>query len=130
MYTQKMNMKDIYDTTILCEGCDKKTSKGFIIKNGSKIRMWECKDCSRRWYQPLDIQEYNNFQKIKNKQFRVKLRFVGNSYAVSIPREIIDFQEELRKEIDKMLYMSLEEPEKLSIFFSKKIKKILNNDNI
>ena len=74
----------------------------------------------------MDLQEYNNFEKLKQKEFKVKLRFVGNSYAVSIPREIIDFQEEIAKEIDKILYMSLEEPEKLSIFFTKRIKRVLN----
>ncbi|MBS3171621.1 hypothetical protein J4449_03350 [Candidatus Woesearchaeota archaeon] len=120
-------MTDIYNTTILCEDCNRKTTKGFITKNGYKIRTWECDSCHKRWFHPLDLQEYNNFEKIKHKEFKVKLRFVGNSYAVSIPREIIDFQEEISKEIDKILYMSLEEPEKLSIFFSKRIKKILNN---
>ncbi len=120
-------MSDIYNTTILCEDCNKKTVKNFILKDGYKIRTWECTTCHKRWFHPSDINEYNNFEKIKHKEFKVKLRFVGNSYAVSIPREIINFQEEISKEIDKILYMSLEEPEKLSIFFSKRIKKILNS---
>lgn len=120
-------MTDIYNTTILCEDCNRKTTKNFIIKDGFKIRSWECNNCHKRWFHPLDLQEFQNFEKIKHKEFKVKLRFVGNSYAVSIPREIIDFQEEISKEIDKILYMSLEEPEKLSIFFSKRIKRMLNN---
>src|SRR3989344_3454562 len=117
-------MADIYNTTILCEDCNRKTIKSYIIKEGYKIRTWECTICAKRWFHPLDLQEYNNFEKLKQKEFRVKLRFVGNSYIVSIPREIIDFQEELRKEMDKILYISLEEPEKLSIFFTKKIKRV------
>jgi hypothetical protein len=49
---------------------------------------------------------------------------VGNSYTISIPREIIDFEEELQ-EINKILYLSLEEPEKLSIFFRKELRKFM-----
>ncbi len=127
MYILWCNMNDIYNTTVLCENCNKKTTKGIIIKEGFKLRTWECSTCGKRWYHPLDLQEYNNFEKLKNKEFKVKLRFIGNSYAVSIPKEIINFQEEITKEIDKIIYMSLEEPEKLSIFFSKRIKKVLNN---
>ena len=126
-YILNVNMGDIYNTIILCEGCNRKTTKGIVIKEGFKIRTWMCDKCGKKWHHPLDLQEFNNFEKLKHKEFKVKLRFVGNSYAVSIPKEIIDFQEELSKEIDRMLYMSLEEPEKLSIFFSKRIRKVLNN---
>ena len=130
MYILNVTMSDIYNTTILCEDCNKKTTKGVIVKEGFKIRTWLCEGCGKKWFHPADLQEYNNFEKLKHKEFRVKLRFVGNSYAVSIPKEIIDFQEEITKEIDKILYMSLEEPEKLSIFFSKKIRKVLNNNKL
>ena len=119
-------MADIYSTTVLCEDCNRKTTKGFAIKDGFKLRLWECMSCHKKWFHPLDLQEYNDFEKLKHKEFKVKLRFVGNSYAVSIPREIIDFQEEIAKEIDKILYISLEEPDKLSILFSKRIKKVLS----
>ena len=100
-------MADIYNTTILCEDCNRKTIKSYIIKEGYKIRTWECTICGKRWFHPLDLQEYNNFEKLKQKEFRVKLRFVGNSYIVSIPREIIDFQEELRKVMKTKGYREL-----------------------
>ncbi len=87
-------MGDIFESTILCENCNQKTSKGFIMKDGFQIRKWECNSCGKVWYHPLDTEEYKNFQKLKNKTFEVKLRMVGNSYAISIPREIIECEEE------------------------------------
>ena len=62
--------------------------------------------------------------RIKEKEFRVKLRMVGNSYTISIPKEIINFQEEMQEEMEESIRMCLEEPEKLSIFFSKRLRKL------
>lgn len=117
-------MADIFENTILCEKCNKKTNKSVLHKEGFRIRTWECPQCHKKWYHPVDLQEFENFNKIRNKQFQVKLRLVGNSFCVSIPREIIEFEKEMQKEMDKMISMSLEEPEKLSLFFSKRIRKI------
>ncbi len=113
-------MADIFENTILCNSCNKKTVKKEIIKDGFIIRTAECPNCNKRWFHPLDLQEYENFQKLKSRTFQVKLRVVGNSYTVSIPREIIDFEEEMEREIDEMISMILEEPKKLSLFFQKK----------
>ncbi len=118
-------MEDLYYNTILCTNCNKKTVKTAIIKNGFSIRVLKCPNCNKEWYHPLDMQRYKNFQELKNKEFSVKLRMVGNSFCVSIPKEIIEFEERfvlLEKEIDNLIRMSLEEPGKLSLFFSKKIK--------
>ncbi|MBT6044823.1 hypothetical protein HOG54_02120, partial [Candidatus Woesearchaeota archaeon] len=51
----------------------------------------------------------------------VKLRMVGNSYTVSIPKEIINLQENIFEEMNTLIKMSLESPEKLSLFFSRKL---------
>ena len=119
-------MADIFENTIICENCNKKTKKATVIKDGHKLRYWYCQKCNKKWFHPTDEQKYNDFQKIKRKHFSVKLRLVGNSYAVSIPREIIDFQNEfqrLNKQMNKMISLCLEEPEKLSLFFSRKLIK-------
>ena len=71
----------------------------------------------------MDLEKFKQFDQLKNKPFQVKLRLVGNSYIVSIPREIIDFQEEMHREINELINMTLEEPEKLSLFFSRKIRR-------
>ena len=85
------------------------------------MRAWKCPSCNEEWIHPLDLEEYNKFKRMRSKTYTVKLRLVGNSYAVSIPREIIDYQENMLSEIDNIIRMSLESPEKLSLFFSKKI---------
>ena len=56
--------------------------------------------------------------KLRSKPFRVKLRYVGNSYIVSIPREIIEF-EDIERRLNKIIEMSLEEPGKLTLLFSR-----------
>ena len=118
-------MEDIFNTTILCNNCNRETKKSYIEKEGFSIRARECPQCKKTWFHPADLQDYENFLKLKNKNFQVKLRYVGNSYAVSIPREIIRFEEEKQQEVSKIIYMSLESPEKLSLFFSKKVRRIL-----
>jgi|TARA_B100001971_G_scaffold190799_1_gene193847 hypothetical protein len=118
-------MTDIFDNKILCNGCDKETNKHELIKDGFIIRIAKCENCNKEWHHPSDVEKYNNFKKIRDKTFNVKLRMVGNSYTISIPREIIKFEEEFQKKINQMLNISLEEPEKISIYFSKRIKQFL-----
>jgi transposase-like protein len=118
-------MKDINQATITCNKCNKAAVKSLIKKEGFNLRSWKCPLCHDQWAHPLDLEEYNRFKRMTKKTYQVKLRLVGNSYAVSIPREIIDFQEEMLSEIDQIIKMSLETPEKLSLFFSKKMQKDL-----
>ena len=125
IHNTKLKMSDIFENKILCNSCNKEMNKTSIVKDGFQLRVLQCPKCNKLNYHPLDLQDYENFKKIKNKQFQVKLRYVGNSYTVSIPREIIEFQEEIQKEINEILYLSLEEPEKLSIFFNKKLKRLM-----
>ena len=108
-----MKMKDIYENEIICKSCEKNTVKGYIIKDGFKIRMWECRNCDKIWHHPLDANEYLKFNKLKQKHFKVKLRRVGNSFSATIPNEIIEF-EGVKKE-GKIIDMCLESVGKLSI---------------
>ena len=121
-------MKDMFDSTIVCDACHKETIKKIIDRDGFPIRSAECPSCSQVWHHPLDIEGYESFKQLRHKQFEVKLRLVGNSYTVSIPREIIEFEEEMRREMEKMDYMirlALEEPDKLSLFFNRRMKRLL-----
>lgn len=113
-------MSDIFNATILCENCNKKLQKTLLIKEGIQVRALKCPDCKKIYIHPEDKQKLEQFEKLKNKKYQVKLRMVGNSYTVSIPREIISYQDELQKKLNKMLFLALEEPEKLSIFFRKR----------
>jgi transposase-like protein len=124
-------MEDIFDATVLCDQCNQKTEKKIVIEDGFQMRSWGCLRCQKTWQHPGDVQEYQNFKQLKNKTFQVKLRYVGNSYTVSIPREIIDFEEDALKEfakMDKILKMMLEEPGKISIFFSSNMKRFMNEE--
>jgi len=126
-------MKDIFDSKVLCEKCNTLTTKKTMVKDGFKIRVLECPKCGNIIPHPVDVEKFNEFSKIKKKQFNVKLRMVGNSYTVSIPREIIDFFSE-EEEIDpfqqmhkrmkedmanmsRMVTMALEQSNRLSLNF-------------
>ena len=77
-----------------------------------------CKKCSNKVVHPEDKQEYQNFINLRNKNFSVKMRMVGNSYTVSIPKEIANFINEQNKLMNDMVRLSLERMGKLSLIFN------------
>lgn len=118
-------MADLFDEIIVCSNCGKKMSKVAIEKNGFRMRAFQCERCNKRIYHPQDIEEYKRFQELRQRPFAVKLRMVGNSYTVSIPREIIDLEKNMHKEMErqmehmtKIVRLMLEEPGRLSLFFN------------
>ncbi len=113
-------MEDIFNAELLCNECHGKTKKSYVIKDGFKIRTWHCNKCNKKWHHPSDIEEYKCYMNLKNKDFQVKLRPVGNSWTVSIPREIINFQEVTQT---KIVRLSMHEPGKVMLHFTK-IKKV------
>jgi len=110
-------MMDIFDNTILCKKCNSKMKKDSFTKNGFVFRTMVCPKCHLRIIHPVDEQEYNKFINLKNKEFRVKMRLVGNSYAVSIPKEIVSFMEHQEKVMDEMVKLCFEDMGKLSLNF-------------
>jgi len=88
-----------------------------IVKNGFALRAIECKKCGSKIIHPKDEQEFNDFINLRKKQFSVKMRFVGNSYAVSIPKEIVDFMKEQEKVMGHMVRLCLDEFGKVSMNF-------------
>lgn len=110
-------MTDIFDNTILCKNCNKKMELAKVERNGFHLRAMECKKCGNKIIHPEDLKEYENFQNLKKKSFKVKLRYVGNSYAVSIPREIIDFMTEQEQKMKQMVDLCFEEMGKVSLNF-------------
>lgn len=112
-------MADIFDNTILCGKCGKKMQKAQLVKNGFMFRMVICPngECKEKIIHPVDEQEYNKFINLKNKEFRVKMRLVGNSYAVSIPKEIVSFMNEQKKTMDEMVRLCFEDFGRVSLNF-------------
>jgi len=113
-------MEDIFDNTILCKRCDAKMKKAKVIKNGFLFRAMICPKCHAKLIHPIDKQEYNKFINLKNREFRVKMRLVGNSYTVSIPKEIVSFMNEQEEIMDKMVKLCFEEMGRLSLDFGDK----------
>lgn len=122
-------MNDLFDNTILCKKCDSKMQKANIVKNNFLFRAVVCsnKGCNEKIIHPVDEQEYNKFINLKNKEFRVKMRLVGNSYAVSIPKEIVSFMTEQKKVMDEMVRLCFEDMGRLSLNFGELNKKIAGN---
>lgn len=117
-------MTDIFDNKILCKKCDKEMKKAKISKNGFILRIVLCPKCGSKIIHPVDEQEYNRYIGLKNKEFRVKMRLVGNSYAVSIPKEIVSFMNEQKRIMDEMVRLCFEDFGKVSLNFNEnKIEK-------
>ena len=113
-------MTDIFDNTILCNKCDVKMEQLVILKNGCNLRVIECPKCHAKILHPKDEQDYNNFINLKKKQYNVKMRFVGNSYAVSIPRELVNFMKEQERIMDNMVRLCFEDFGRISLNFGEK----------
>ncbi len=110
-------MNDIFDNTVLCRKCNSKMQKAQIVKNGFLFRALVCPKCNEKIIHPSDEAEYDKFINLKNKEFHVKMRLVGNSYAVSIPKEIVSFMREQEKIMNDMVRLCFEDMGKLSLNF-------------
>ncbi|MEK6926631.1 MAG: hypothetical protein AABW50_05120 [Nanoarchaeota archaeon] len=111
-------MTDIFDNQILCRNCDKKMNKAEFIKNGFRLRAVVCDKCDEKIIHPADEAEYSKFVGLKNKEFNVKMRLVGNSYAVSIPKEIVSFMREQESRMDNMVRLCFEDLGRVSLSFN------------
>lgn len=100
--------------------------KAKIVKDNFLFRAMICPKCSSKIIHPVDEQEYSRFINLKNKEFRVKMRLVGNSYAVSIPKEIVLFMREQEKIMDDMVKLCFEDIGKVSLNF-KELGKWMKN---
>ncbi len=111
-------MQDIFDSIILCNNCNVKMQRQNVAKNGFVLRAMICPKCNSKVIHPVDEAEYEKFTSLKNKDFRVKMRLVGNSYAVSIPMEIVSFIKQQEKVMDDMVKLCFEEAGRISLNFN------------
>jgi hypothetical protein len=92
-----------------------------VNKQGLELRAVKCPKCEDVIIHPADANGLANFNDMKGKTFNVKLRVVGNSHAVSIPKEIIDFMEShhknMKKQMDDMVRMCFQDFDTLSLRF-------------
>jgi hypothetical protein len=120
-------MNDIFDNPILCKNCRKEMQKKRIEKDGFILRIVECPNCKMKIMHPANEMEYSRFNQLRNKTFRIKMRIVGNSYAVSIPREIVNFIKTQEKIMDDMVRMCFDDSRRLSLFFGDELEDIEEN---
>lgn len=114
-------MTDIFDAKIMCKNCNKEMRKGFVNNGGVNLRAVQCVGCGDKIVHPADLLCLEHYKGLKGKVFNVKLRMVGNSHAVSIPKEIVSFMNEMhantRKEMDDMVRLCFEDFGRLSLMF-------------
>ncbi|MBX4212222.1 hypothetical protein KW787_02070 [Candidatus Pacearchaeota archaeon] len=113
-------MTDIFDTTIVCKTCKKEMQPALVERSGLELRAVECPECHDTVIHPADLNSFEHFNTLKGKTFSVKLRMVGNSHAISIPKEIVDFVHEMRqveKDMDDMVKLCFEDFGRLSVRF-------------
>jgi len=100
--TQINNMDDIFDTNISCRKCNVPMARIEIAKDGIKVRAVECPKCGNKIIHPEDKSKLEHFKDLKGRTFSVKLRMVGNSHAISIPKEIVEFMHSQESEMNNM----------------------------
>ena len=123
-------MEDIFDHTILCNKCNKKMKPTLITKNGFNLRTVKCENCGKSIIHPEDRKEYEEFVRLKQKEYNVKMRMVGNSYAVSIPREIVDFMQEQESMMNNMVKLCFEEAGKIRLDFDSSNSRVVSSEEV
>ena len=115
---------DIFQNKIICGNCKTEMARNDFVKEGFAFRAVKCSKCQNRIIHPDDEQEYKRYKSLKNKRYSVKLRIVGNSYAVSIPKEIVNFINQQNKLINEMVNLSFERMGKISLIFNENERQI------
>lgn len=114
-------MMDIFDAKILCKECNTEMKHSVVDKNGFQLRAMQCSKCGDQIIHPVDLERFNHFRDLKGKTFSVKLRVVGNSHAISIPKEIVEFiqehQRQMRRDMDDVVRLCFDDFRKLSVRF-------------
>lgn len=114
-------MVDIFDAKILCRKCNKEMRPIVVDKSGLQLRAVSCPKCNDKIVHPADKNCLKHYNDLKGKTFNVKLRMVGNSHAISIPKEIVDFMNEqnrqMKREMDDMVRLCFEDFKRLRLIF-------------
>ncbi len=135
---EKNKMVDIFDAKILCKNCDKEMEKTIVERNGLELRAVQCMNCGEKIIHPADLNGLEHFNDLRRKTFNVKLRMVGNSHTISIPKEILSFMEDqhkiMKRQMDDMVRLCFEDFGTLRLSFGDEFENdreeyIKENDN-
>lgn len=115
-------MKDIFDAKISCNTCNIVMQPETIEKKGYRLRSVKCPNCGERIIHPTDINNFKQYNDLKSKTYNVKLRIVGNSHAISIPKEIVEFINEtnqrMKSHMNDMVKLCFEDFGRISLRFT------------
>jgi hypothetical protein len=114
-------MTDIFDAKITCKKCDLAMEQTIVHKDGFELRAVHCPKCGDKIIHPADLNGFEHYHDLKGKTYNVKLRIVGNSHAISIPKEIIDFMNDqhrqMKRSMDEMVRLCFEDFDTLRVRF-------------
>ena len=113
--SKNRNLSSIFDQIVLCRDCKKVMQLRTLNKEGFNIRYLVCPKCGKKIMNENDLNAYREFKQLRKKVFAVKLRMVGNSYIISLPKEIIKLLQETKQIHDQMVKIMLEEINKLKL---------------
>jgi len=97
--------------------------KANVIKDGFRLRALICPQGHSQIIHPNDEEEYKKFKELRQKEFKVKMRIIGNSYAISIPKEIVSFMREQEKLMNDIVQLCFEESGRVSLKFGNLVEK-------
>jgi len=93
-----------------------------VRRDGFELRAVKCDKCNDVIIHPADVNGLEDYKQLRGKNFHVKLRMVGNSHAISIPKEIVDFINErhrtMKKDMDDMVRLCFEDFDTLKVMFN------------
>ncbi|MBI2631575.1 hypothetical protein HYW75_01070 [Candidatus Pacearchaeota archaeon] len=125
-------MTDIFDAKIMCKKCEREMKPAFVQKDGLELRAVTCPNCGDKIIHPADLNAQEQFNDLRGKTFDVKLRMVGNSHAISIPKEIVDFINEqhrmMKRRMDDMVHLCFEDFGTLKVMFGDDENNEINSD--
>ena len=110
-------MADIFNETISCRECRSEMKNIIVNKQGFELRAVQCPKCKKQIVHPADVNGLADYKNLKGKTYNVKLRLVGNSHAISIPKEIVEFMRHQEKMMDDMVHLCFEDMHRLSLNF-------------
>lgn len=113
-------MKDVFDAKIMCENCEVKMEPIRLSKNNVVLRAVKCPSCGDKIVHPTDLENFKKYDSLRKKTYNVKLRVVGNSHAISIPKEVVDFinqTNKMEKKFNDVVRLCFEDFGRLSLNF-------------
>ena len=74
---------------IPCE-CGRMASRSTVKYKEYEVRGWVCKKCKKEYIHPEDSLKISKLEALKKSGMKVKIRTVGQSLVITLPKEIAE----------------------------------------